>query len=152
MPKNEEIIIRPANLADAKAIEVILRELGWFAHLNGETPSVTEERISRHLELCSVGESHLVLVAENQIGEVIGYIAVHWLPYLILAGPEGYVSELFIRESERGKGIGRKLLILFCHYTGRRWDMQRHFETNCRKPVEHSFLRIILRSSLSLVF
>jgi len=29
MPKNEEIIIRPANLADAKAIVVILRELGW---------------------------------------------------------------------------------------------------------------------------
>jgi len=76
-----------------------LRELGWFAQIKGESPSVTEERISRHLKLCSVDESHLVLVAENRNGEVIGYVAVHWLPYLILAGPEGYVSESNIKQS-----------------------------------------------------
>lgn len=29
---------------------------------------------------------------------------------MMLPGPEGYVSELFIFESERGKGIGRALL------------------------------------------
>ncbi|MCL6477309.1 MAG: GNAT family N-acetyltransferase [Peptococcaceae bacterium] len=51
-----------------------------------------------------------MLVAENETGEVIGYTAVHWLPYLILAGPEGYVSELFIRRSVRGNGVGRMLL------------------------------------------
>ena len=55
-------------------------------------------------------ESHTVFVAENQNGEVVGYIAVHWLPYLMLAGSEGYISELFVRESDRGKGVGRKLL------------------------------------------
>jgi len=109
--KNEEMTtIRPANSSDTRAIAVILRELGWFAHVNAELPAAAEERISRHLELCSAEESHLVLVAENQNGEVVGYVAVHWLPYLFLAGPEGYVSELFIRESERGKGIGRELL------------------------------------------
>jgi GNAT superfamily N-acetyltransferase len=35
---------------------------------------------------------------------------VHWLPYLLLPGPEGYVSELFLRESSRGLGIGGQLI------------------------------------------
>jgi len=43
-------------------------------------------------------------------GEIAGYSSVHWLPYLILTGPEGYVSELFIREEFRGQGTGGKLL------------------------------------------
>lgn len=110
MSKDAEVSIHTATVADVKAIAVILRELGWFAHLSGESPAATEARIAQHLELCDADESHTVLVAENQNGEVIGYVAVHWLPYLILAGPEGYVSELFVNESERGKGVGRNLL------------------------------------------
>jgi GNAT superfamily N-acetyltransferase len=110
MSDAEEITIRPANSSDTRAISAILREPGWFAHVNTELPAATEERISQRLELCSAEERHLVLVAENQYRKVIGYVAVHWLPYLFLAGPEGYVSELFIRESERGKGVGRRLL------------------------------------------
>jgi GNAT superfamily N-acetyltransferase len=52
----------------------------------------------------------MVYVAETEEGEIAGYAAVHWLPYLLLLGPEGYVSELFIRESDRGQGIGTQLL------------------------------------------
>ena len=52
----------------------------------------------------------LILVAQTPGGEIAGYCAVHWLPYLILAGPEGYVSELFIQEQFRGQGIGGQLL------------------------------------------
>lgn len=51
-----------------------------------------------------------MLVAESETGGIIGYSAVHWLPHLLLAGPEGYVSELFVRRSQRGNGIGRMLL------------------------------------------
>lgn len=29
---------------------------------------------------------------------------------MILAGHEGYISDLFVRESDRGKGIGRMLV------------------------------------------
>jgi len=57
-----------------------------------------------------VDDSHTVYVAEDSAGAVVGYAAVHWLPYMLLAGPEGYVSELFIQESARGKGAGTKLL------------------------------------------
>ena len=105
-----DVQIRKADAADSPAIAELLRSLGTFARLNAEAPQVTQERVTRHLALCAADDSHLVLVAQAQGGEIAGYGAVHWLPYLILAGPEGYVSELFIRDACRGQGIGRQLI------------------------------------------
>ena len=52
MKKHTDITIRPATSADVGAIASILRELGWFAHINEEPPADTEARIARYLELC----------------------------------------------------------------------------------------------------
>jgi GNAT superfamily N-acetyltransferase len=49
-------------------------------------------------------------VACSSDGKIAGYTSVHWLPYLFMNGPEGYVSELFVRSSGRGQGIGKQLL------------------------------------------
>ncbi len=105
-----EIKIRKAGPTDVPALTELLRSLGLFAHINAETPQATEERVRKHLALCLSDDSHLILVAQFPEGELAGYCAVHWLPYLILAGPEGYVSELFIHEKFRGQGIGAQLL------------------------------------------
>ena len=105
-----EFQIREAKAADAPALAELLRSLGLFAHVNAETPEATEVRVHKHLALCLADDSHLILVAKFPAGEIAGYCAVHWLPYLILAGPEGYVSELFIDEKFRGQGIGAQLL------------------------------------------
>ena len=105
-----DIHIHKAETTDVPAIVDLLRSLGLFAHMNEETPQTTQKRVSRHLALCTTDDSHLILVARTSSGEVAGYCAVHWLPYLILPGPEGYVSELFIKESFRGQGIGSQLL------------------------------------------
>ena len=103
--------IRPATSADVPAIAAILRGLGWFAHVNDESPARTETRIAEHLRMCLADDSHSVLVAEGAKGAVLGgYVAVHWLPYLMLPGSEGYISELFVVESARGAGLGTKLL------------------------------------------
>jgi len=102
--------IRPATPDDVEAIAAILKGLGWFSFINGEVTAETETRVKRHLRLCLTGDSHTVLVAEVGGGAVLGYAAVHWLPYLILQGPEGYVSELFVAEAARGAGLGTKLL------------------------------------------
>jgi GNAT superfamily N-acetyltransferase len=105
-----DVQIRKADAADGPAIAELLRSLGLFARIQAEAPQMTQERVARHLALCAADDSHLVLVAQAPDGEIAGYGAVHWLPYLILAGPEGYVSELFVRDACRGHGIGRQLL------------------------------------------
>jgi GNAT superfamily N-acetyltransferase len=75
-----------------------------------EKVEVIQSRVSRPLQLCLADNSHSIYVAERPEGELVGYIAVHWLPYLFLPGPEGYISELFIRELARGQGLGSQLL------------------------------------------
>jgi GNAT superfamily N-acetyltransferase len=101
--------IRRAESQDAAPIAGIIRDLGWFAHVNTESYEATVERTAHHLELCGADQSHSVYVAEID-GEVKGYAAVHWCPYLLFSGPEGYVSELFVSDSARNLGIGTKLL------------------------------------------
>ena len=105
-----KITIRNATKNDVPAIANLLRGLQQFDHLNEEPPAATEARIRHHFRLCQAGNSHTIYVAENAQGVVDGYTVVHWLPYLLLKGPEGYVSELFVRVSAQGQGIGRRLL------------------------------------------
>jgi GNAT superfamily N-acetyltransferase len=105
-----DIEIRKATREDATFIADLLRSLGYFAHLEAEPAAVTEQRVFRHLSLCLADDSHLVLVAQNPAGEILGYVAVHWLPYLFLPGPEGYVSELFVCQQARSQGVGGRLL------------------------------------------
>jgi GNAT superfamily N-acetyltransferase len=105
-----DILIRKAQAKDAGHIAEILRALGWFAHMNSEPYEATRARIAKHLELYNAEDSPSVYVAENVTGEIVGYVSVHWLLYLLYNGPEGYLSELFVRESARGQGIGTRLL------------------------------------------
>jgi GNAT superfamily N-acetyltransferase len=105
-----DIQIRKAEAKDVPAIADLLRSSGFFTYINNEAAGDTRERMSRHFNLCASDDSHLILVAQAPSGEIAGYCAVHWLPYLILTGPEGYVSELFIRGEFRGQGIGSQLL------------------------------------------
>jgi GNAT superfamily N-acetyltransferase len=104
------INIRKVTPEDASVLAEIIRGLGWFTHISAEPPEATRARVARHLALCLADDSHSVYVAQASTVEVVGYVAVHWLPYLILAGPEGYVSELFLRDEARGQGIGTQLL------------------------------------------
>lgn len=104
------ITIRKAEQEDVPVIAEIIRNLGWFPHAENESPLATQRRVLLHLELCDADDSHTVLVAEDDEGKVAGYVSVHWLPYLMLSGPEGYVSELFVSEDTRGKGVGTALM------------------------------------------
>lgn len=103
-------LIRPATRGDAPALTSLIRGLGWLTLFNAEPPDTSQRRVAHHLDRCLADDSHSIYLAETSAGEVAGYAAVHWLPYLIFQGPEGFISELFIAESARDQGIGSQLL------------------------------------------
>jgi GNAT superfamily N-acetyltransferase len=102
--------VRRVSAQDALQLAELLREIGWFESLSNEPLEETSRRVGAQLAQCLADDSHSVFVAESPDGEIVGYGSVHWLPYLFLPGPEGYVSELFVRESARGQGVGKQLL------------------------------------------
>ena len=102
--------VRPATASDAPALSTLLRELDTFPRLAGEPLEATRARVERHLGLCLQDTSHSVFVAPGASGRLLGYVAVHWLPYLFLTGPEGFVSELFVHPEARGRRLGSTLL------------------------------------------
>lgn len=105
-----DVTIRRATLDDAHRLALLLHGIGWFEAFKGGNIDESSARTSARLQQCFADASHSVYLAETTGGETAGYGSVHWLPYLFMAGPEGYVSELFVSEIARGKGVGRKLL------------------------------------------
>lgn len=104
------ITLRRSNLADAPRLADLLRRINLFPAVQAEQPAETHAHVQRHLAQCLQDDSHSVYLAESQDGTLLAYAAVHWLPYLIFTGPEGFVSELFVDETARGQGVGTRLL------------------------------------------
>ena len=102
--------IREAVPADAEDLRALIEGIEGFASLKALPEGERRERVARHLNAALSGESHQVFVAAGEENRLLGYVSVHFLPYLILTGPEGYVSELFVSEEARGKGVGSALL------------------------------------------
>lgn len=103
--------IRAAQPDDAAGIADLIVRLGAFQHhFEGLSTDAIQQRVGKHLDSCLADDSHTVLVAVTAPDRIVGYAAVHWLPYLFMPGPEGFVSELFVDDAARGQGIGTKLL------------------------------------------
>ncbi len=102
--------IRNAKLGDAPALAEILRSVEWFTQLIEKPLEDLQCQITRSLESVMRDDSHWMLVAESGAGRLLGYISVHWLPYLFLEGEEGYISDLFVHKAARGSGVGSSLL------------------------------------------
>lgn len=106
-----EFTIRPAVPADAEGIAAIFQQTGWIPHFTEEAFPENAVRIRELLEQSFADQkSRSSWVSTLSDGSIAGFVSVHWLPYLFLPAPEGYVSELFVDERHRGNGIGRKLI------------------------------------------
>jgi GNAT superfamily N-acetyltransferase len=101
--------IREGRAEDAASVATILRDTGWFEPLNTEPPEATTARVSASLMAALANDQNTLLLAEDAAGHALGYIFVHWLPNALL-GSEGYISELFVLGSARGRGVGTALL------------------------------------------
>ncbi len=97
--------LRPSDLPVlAELIRAFRRERGEFEESEAEAASVLQM-----LSQCGESPGHDLIVAERA-GEAVGYLALHRIPFPMLAGSEGYVSDLLVRSSLRGAGIGKSLL------------------------------------------
>ena len=104
--------IRRATPEDAPAIAAVLLQTGYFSRLAAQTLEQTQAQVQRQMELggSQEGGASSIYIALAPGGEVCGYCAVHWIYFLFLPGPEGYVSELFVSPEARGQGAGGLLL------------------------------------------
>ncbi|WP_289058925.1 GNAT family N-acetyltransferase [uncultured Mesotoga sp.] len=100
--------IREAVYEDAVGLRSLLLDIGWFSNSNiggDEFPEKLKKMLAWNIQ----EPDHVLLVAEED-GDIVGYVGLHFIPYLFMGHPEGYISELFVKSSARGKGIGSKLL------------------------------------------
>lgn len=102
--------IREANLGDAAGIAAVIYAVSELRSVAQQPVEVMANTVESNLKrVANVGDS-TAYVAEMPAGTIIGYSAVHWVPFLFLPGGEAYVTELFVRPSDSGKGAGSKLL------------------------------------------
>jgi predicted N-acetyltransferase YhbS len=99
-----DITIRPLKPDDIGAVMQLHRELGWNPAFKADGSSVRQR-----LEALTTEENALLLVAELK-RQVVGYIHGEIVTYLLFAGREMLVSELFVMEATRGRGVGKALL------------------------------------------
>lgn len=102
--RKPKVRIRPLREADLDAVMLLHRELGWNPAFKADGTTL-RGRLTTLIE----GDNALLLVAELG-GKVAGYIHGEIVTYLLFAGREMLVSELFVREESRGKGVGHALI------------------------------------------
>ncbi|BCQ43804.1 hypothetical protein ERHA55_13310 [Erwinia rhapontici] len=88
--------IRLAESKDAFALSALLTELGY---------ADTAPFIERRLAQLMIDETEQLLIAE-QGNTVLGFLSLHFIPQLALAGDFARISYFCIAEGERSKGAG----------------------------------------------
>jgi predicted N-acetyltransferase YhbS len=102
--KRTKVKIRPLRAGDLEAVMQLHRELGWNPAFKADGSTLRGRLTALFAE-----ENALLLVAESG-GEVVGYVHGEIVTYLLFAGSEMLVSELFVRQKARAKGVGSALL------------------------------------------
>lgn len=98
-PVNDSTLLRHARAGDAPVLVSLLEQLGYpGAH----------DFIERRLAQQIAHPDALLLVAETQ-GAVRGFISLHFIPQLALAGDFCRISYLSVEASARGLGLGAML-------------------------------------------
>lgn len=92
--------IRQAEIKDRFALSALLTELGYRG---------TEAFIDTRLAQLCRHPDEVLLVAEHG-DQVLGFLSLHFIPQLAMAGDFARISYFCIAEGERDKGCGQQLL------------------------------------------
>jgi GNAT superfamily N-acetyltransferase len=103
-------LIRTATQSDVDGLVQLLHEIDDIGALRNLAVAQTRVYVARALATATATETSVIIVGVADDGTVIGYCSVHWVPFLFFAGPEAYITELFIRPTARGAGLGAALL------------------------------------------
>ena len=101
----EETTIRRAAQQDARAIAELVLALAQERRRAARSGTALAQAVDE----CLNTAGHEIWVAEAD-GQILGYAAVHWIPFPMLYGTEGYLSDLLVHQDARGKGVGQLLL------------------------------------------
>lgn len=100
----EGVTLRAAQATDVHGIRRLVAAL---ADERGGTSDA--EAVAAAAGECIGQPGHEIVVAVAT-GEVVAYVAVHWIPFPMLAGREAYVSDLIVGADWRGYGLGNRLM------------------------------------------
>ncbi|ARJ40788.1 GNAT family N-acetyltransferase [Pantoea alhagi] len=92
--------IRPAQTKDSFALIALLHELGY-----GGTEGLMDHRLQQLID----HPDEMLMVAEDR-QTVLGFLSLHFIPQLALAGDFARISYFCIADGERSKGVGQHLL------------------------------------------
>jgi GNAT superfamily N-acetyltransferase len=101
--------IRPATPEDADGIVEVLQGHGGPPSSYLE-PDQLAPHVHKTIAECLSREDTDLLICLDPEGMVLGYMSLHWYPYLFAPGSEGYLAELFVHPAKRGQGVGGQLL------------------------------------------
>lgn len=102
--------IRNALASDAAGIAEVLLQIDDLKSVTATGREAILARVTQQLAVANASPQSTVFVALANDGVVAGYGSVHWTPLLFLPGSEGYITELFVRPSDRKLGAGTALL------------------------------------------
>ncbi|MBI2485878.1 MAG: GNAT family N-acetyltransferase [Deltaproteobacteria bacterium] len=132
-----KITIREARAEDAEAMAIILREIGWSERRNVLPLKEVSKPIAELLRHCEKDKGgHTVLVAVAEKDNVVGFTNVHWVPFVMLGGWKGYVSDVFVSPNASGKGAG-KMLVEAVMEEGKRRGCKRLMLTNGKDKTSY---------------
>lgn len=126
---NARVEIREAALRDTAALAQLLTQLGYPG---------TEDFLQRRIVQQLSHEDARLLVADTA-GRVVGFISLHIIPQLALAGDFCRVSYLCVEESVRGLGVGALLEHCAEEYAREVGCDRIELHSNVRREAAHRF-------------
>jgi GNAT superfamily N-acetyltransferase len=100
-------LVRRATELDVPGVGVAVEEL--LLELGGK-PSSTQELGEATRALLADGSQGLLLVAESEQSEIVGFLGVSWQTAVRIPGRYGLIQELWVHPRWRSREIGAQLL------------------------------------------